>query len=111
MSRVTHHSRLMTSPTQKSPSMSVDMVTPAYVGSSPRSSQMLETMCVGTRTCGQARRVYDNTAFYSADQAMATLDACCWPAQMTLDRRQAAKASTGQMHSMLSMQSMQHACH
>lgn len=50
-SRVTHHSRLMTSPTQKSPSMSVDMVTPAYVGSSPRSSQMLETICVGTRTC------------------------------------------------------------
>ena len=37
--------------------MSVDMVTPAYVGSSPRSSQMLETMCVGTRTCSQARGV------------------------------------------------------
>jgi hypothetical protein len=53
----THHSRLMTSPTQKSPSMSVDMVTPAYVGSSPRSSQMLETMCVGTRTCSQAQEV------------------------------------------------------
>jgi hypothetical protein len=81
---VTHHSRLMTSPTQKSPSMSADMVTPAYVGSSPRSSQMLDTMCVGTRTCSQAQGVYGATrrAVRSADVAMVRFGACHLPIRM-----------------------------
>ena len=35
------------------PSMSVLMSTPLYVGSSPRSSQMDDTMLVGTRTCAR----------------------------------------------------------
>ena len=45
-----NHSREMTSPTVLPPSISVLMLTPLYVGSSPRSSQMLDTMLVGTRT-------------------------------------------------------------
>ena len=50
-SRRLNHSRLMTSPTQKSPVMRLVIVTPAYVGSSPRSSHMEDTTCVGTLTC------------------------------------------------------------
>ena len=51
-----HATHPMASPTLASASISSLMVTPAYVGSSPRSSQMEETIWVGARTCKQCGR-------------------------------------------------------
>eukprot|EP01139_Manchomonas_bermudensis_P023585 Amastigsp_a841279_504.p3 type:complete len:227 gc:universal Amastigsp_a841279_504:1755-1075(-) len=45
-----NHSSEITSPIPRPDSMSVDIGTPAYVGSSPRSSQIVDTMPVARRT-------------------------------------------------------------
>ena len=50
-----NQSREMTSATPFVPSISVLMVTPLKVGSSPLSSLMLHTTLVGTRTCVRMR--------------------------------------------------------